>query len=125
MVDAAVLRRGQLGGEAGVHGVVVEEIHQWGHERHLQKELYVLIIKEHKVPAKEKRMEIFAVRLKELRTEYKISQKDLAEKLGISDRAYRYYEEGKRYPDFQGLLMLADCFQVSLDYLVGRSDVRK
>ena len=70
-------------------------------------------------------MEKFAVRLKELRTEYKISQKDLAEKLGISDRAYRYYEEGKRYPDFQGLLMLADCFQVSLDYLVGRSEVRK
>ena len=78
-----------------------------------------------KAPVKEKKMETFAVRLKELRTEYKISQKDLAEKLGISDRAYRYYEEGKRYPDFQGLLMLADCFQVSLDYLVGRSEVRK
>ena len=69
-------------------------------------------------------MENFAARLRELRTEHQISQKDLAERLGISDRAYRYYEEGKRYPDFQGLLMLADCFRVSLDYLVGRSNER-
>ena len=47
-----------------------------------------------------------------------------AERLGVTVRAYHYYEEGKRYPDFQGLLTLADCFQVSLDYLVGRSDQR-
>ena len=54
----------------------------------------------------------------------KIAQKDLAEQLGITVRAYRYYEEGKRFPDFQGLLRLADCFQVSLDYLAGRTDER-
>ena len=69
-------------------------------------------------------MENFSERLKELRTEHKSPQKDLAERLGITVRAYHYYEEGKRYPDFQGLLTLADCFQVSLDYLVGRSDQR-
>ena len=69
-------------------------------------------------------MEIFSIRLKELRMKQNITQKDLAERLGITVRAYRYYEQGKRYPDFQGLLMLADCFQVSLDYLVGRSEER-
>ena len=69
-------------------------------------------------------MEKFAVRLKELRAEKKIAQKDLAERLGVTVRAYRYYEEGKRFPDFQGLLTLADCFQVSLDYLAGRTDER-
>ena len=41
--------------------------------------------------------------------------------LGITVRAYRYYEEGKRYPDFQGLIALADYFGVTLDDLVGRT----
>ena len=69
-------------------------------------------------------MDLFAVRLQELRKEKKVPQKDLAERLGISVRAYHYYEEGKRYPDFQGLLTLADFYGVSLDYLVGRAEER-
>lgn len=69
-------------------------------------------------------MEEFSVRLKGLREERNMRQQDLADQLGITVRAYRYYEQGKRYPDFQGLLALADYFQVPLDYLVGRSDQR-
>ena len=69
-------------------------------------------------------MDLFAFRLQELRKEKKVPQKELAECLGISVRAYHYYEEGKRYPDFQGLLALADFYGVSLDYLVGRTDRR-
>jgi transcriptional regulator with XRE-family HTH domain len=69
-------------------------------------------------------MEEFSVRLKGLREERDVRQQDLADQLGITVRAYRYYEQGKRYPDFQGLLALADYFQVPLDYLVGRSDQR-
>ena len=69
-------------------------------------------------------MDNFAVRLQNLRKEQKVPQKDLAEKLGITVRAYHYYEAGKRYPDFQGLIILADYFGVTLDYLVGRSDRR-
>jgi transcriptional regulator with XRE-family HTH domain len=56
--------------------------------------------------------------------EHKLPQKELAEPLGVTVRACRYYEEGKRYPDFQGLPALADDFQIPLDYLVGRSDQR-
>lgn len=49
----------------------------------------------------------------------KMPQKeDLAAHLGITVRAYRYYEEGKRYPDFQGLIALADYFGVTLDDLL-------
>ena len=67
-------------------------------------------------------MNLFKERLKELRTARRATQKELGEYLGISTRAYQYYEQGERYPDFEGLLALADYFKVSIDYLVGRSD---
>ena len=60
-----------------------------------------------------------------LRTERKVSQKVLGEQLGISDRNIRFYESGEHRPDFEGLLLLADYFEVSLDYLVGRTDNRE
>ena len=70
-------------------------------------------------------MRDFSEVLRELRTEKKISQKALGEILGISDRNIRFYETGEHRPEFEGLLILADYFQVSLDYLVGRSEERK
>ena len=70
-------------------------------------------------------MRDFSEVLRELRIEKKISQKALGEVLGISDRNIRFYETGEHRPDFEGLLILADYFQVSLDYLVGRSDNRE
>ncbi|WP_099301910.1 helix-turn-helix domain-containing protein [Bacillus sp. Marseille-P3800] len=62
------------------------------------------------------------LRLKQLRKKHKIPQKRLAEKLGIQPRSYRFYESGGRYPDFEGLLKLANFYHVSLDYLVGWSN---
>ena len=67
-------------------------------------------------------MRDFSEILRQLRKEKKISQKALGEVLRISDRNIRFYESGEHRPDFVGLLQLADYFQVSLDYLVGRSD---
>lgn len=67
----------------------------------------------------------FSEVLRELRAEKRVSQKALGDVLGVGDRNIRFYETGERRPDFDGLLMLADYFQVSLDYLVGRSDERK
>ena len=58
-------------------------------------------------------MKIFAVRLKELRNEKK--------KL----RAYQYYEGATHYPEVPNLLKLADFFEVSTDYLLGRSNERE
>ena len=67
-------------------------------------------------------MEKFKDRLKYLRTNNNLIQRDIANHLEITVRAYQHYETGTRYPDFKGLLKLADYFDVSLDYLVGRSD---
>ena len=70
-------------------------------------------------------MKDFSERLKELRKERKISQKALGDLLGISDRNIRFYESGEHRPDFEGLLLLAEYFSVSIDYLVGRTDNRE
>ena len=67
----------------------------------------------------------FHEKLKELRQENKVSQKELSEILGVTTRAYRFYESGDREPNIVGLIALADYFDVSLDYLVGRSDVKE
>lgn len=60
--------------------------------------------------------------LKQLRTNIEISQKQLANTLEISERNYQRYEYGEREPSLSTLVKLANYFQVSLDYLVGRSD---
>lgn len=69
-------------------------------------------------------MKDFSEILKELRSEKNVSQKVVAELLGVSDRNIRFYESGEHRPDFDGLLLLADYFNVSIDYLVGRSTTR-
>ena len=63
-------------------------------------------------------------RLKQLRAETNLLQKDIAKKLNITASAYGYYEQGKRIPDSNTLNELAKIFNVSLDYLMGASDVR-
>ena len=67
----------------------------------------------------------FGERLSMLRKEKALTQKDLGEDLGVGERSIRSYEGGARHPDFQGLLRMADYFDVSLDYLVGRSNHKK
>ena len=63
-------------------------------------------------------------RIKELRTEKGITQADLAKILKISDRAVGYYENGDREPDYSTLLKIATYFDVSIDYLLGVSDIK-
>ena len=54
-----------------------------------------------------------------LRKEAKITQKEIADYLGISRQAYANYETGNRAPDFQTLKKLSSFFKVSVDYLLG------
>lgn len=68
---------------------------------------------------------VLADRLKELRRELGISQRDLARSLKLSPSTIAMYETGQREPDSKTLDHLASFFDVSLDYLVGRSDVRQ
>ena len=57
-------------------------------------------------------------RIFSLRTQAGISQQRLADDLKLSRRAISLWETSRRTPDIQSVLLLADYFQVSLDYLV-------
>lgn len=60
-------------------------------------------------------------RLKQLRLVKSVGQKDVAKYLGITTSAYGFYEQEKRRVDHDTLEKLADYFNVSIDYLLGRS----
>lgn len=57
--------------------------------------------------------------LKKLRREKKLSQKELGNKLGLAESTIGMYEQGKRQPDYETLLKIADFFEVTLDFLLG------
>ncbi|NBI05855.1 cobalamin-dependent protein [Senegalia massiliensis] len=67
-------------------------------------------------------MNIFGKRLKKLRKDYSLTQKILASKLGIGQTTIANYENGSRFPNQQILKNFADFFNVSIDYLVGRTE---
>ena len=67
-------------------------------------------------------MQILAIRLKELREERRIYQRELANVLGMSFRGYQNYETGQSELKLATLAAIADYYQVSIDYLVGRTD---
>lgn len=68
---------------------------------------------------------IFDERLTELRKETPFNQKDFANELGLEPSKYNKWENGKTVPDFETVITLAKYFNVTVDYLVGNSDVRK
>ena len=63
----------------------------------------------------------FHMILKRLRTASGYSQQELADKLGISKSSINMYERGERQPNFETLEMIADFFNVDVDYLLGRT----
>lgn len=62
--------------------------------------------------------------LRSLRKEQNKTQQDVATYLGITYQAYAHYESGRREPDPVTLNKLADYFEVSVDFLLGRTDDR-
>ena len=64
-------------------------------------------------------------RLKLLRNERRLKQREMAEQFDLALNSYQAYEYATRTPDLKGLIAFADFFDVSLDYLVGRSEERK
>ena len=62
--------------------------------------------------------------LKSLREEKKLRQSDLADFLEISQQAYQRYENGTSEPNGDGFVKLADFYNVSTDYLLGRTSVK-
>lgn len=65
---------------------------------------------------------MFSIRLKELREEQGFSQYSLANELGIAQSTIGNWEAGKREPNLEMIIRLADFFKVSTDYLLGRTD---
>lgn len=63
----------------------------------------------------------FSRRLKKLRMKKHLSQDKLSKKFKISPSTLSQYENEKRIPDLETILKIADYFEVSLDYLVGRT----
>ncbi|KAF1306594.1 helix-turn-helix domain-containing protein [Streptococcus sanguinis] len=64
----------------------------------------------------------FSERLKESRKKARLTQVEIAEKLGISQPAYASWERGAKKPTQENLVKLAQVLNVTIDYLVGNSD---
>lgn len=68
----------------------------------------------------------FSERLRQLRQEKKMTQVSLGQAVDISPRMISFYESGNHFPRDEVILKrIADLFEVSLDYLMGHSDLRE
>ena len=63
-------------------------------------------------------------KLKSLRIEKQLTQKQVADRIGLAISAVSSYESGTRYPSYDVLVKLARIFHVSTDYLLGITDKR-
>lgn len=70
-------------------------------------------------------MKILSERLKQLRLERDLIQDDIAKTLSSTRSTVGNWETGRADPDLETLVKIAELFDVSLDYLLGKSDVRK
>lgn len=68
---------------------------------------------------------MFAERLKTLRSEKKITQEELAKAISVTKGAVAMWETEKRTPDLEMIKKISDYFEVSLDWLVGNSDIQQ
>lgn len=65
---------------------------------------------------------MYKFRLKELREKRRVSQVRLAIDLNLNQNAISRYENGAREADYKTLIAIADYFDVSIDFLLGRTD---
>ena len=70
-----------------------------------------------------KEFEEFQKILRGLRQAYGFTQQDVAQKLKIAYQSYQAYERGITLPTLKNFVAIADLFDVSLDYLLGRKDL--
>lgn len=64
----------------------------------------------------------FRTRLKELREEHNISKLELSKVIGVSDVMIGYWERGRSEPTASSIIAIANYFEVSTDYLLGKTD---
>lgn len=63
-------------------------------------------------------------KLKSLRIENKLTQKQVADRIGLAVSAVSSYEAGTRYPSYESLIKLSRIYHVSTDYLLGTTSTR-
>lgn len=68
---------------------------------------------------------MFSNRLRKLREDNELSQEQLANKLNLSTSTVGMYEQGRRQPDNSTLTKISEIFDVSVDYLLGNTEVKK
>ena len=66
-------------------------------------------------------MATFSERIKELRESRNLTEEALGTVIGVKRYSIYSYEKGRAYPEMKGLIALADFFDVSMDYLAGRT----
>ena len=64
----------------------------------------------------------FTERLRALREDRDLTQTELAKAVKVTQRNISFYETGKNEPDIKTIIALAEFFNVSIDYLLGRSN---
>jgi transcriptional regulator with XRE-family HTH domain len=67
-------------------------------------------------------MSKLSIRIKELREEKGLSARQLAKALNVSDRAIQRWEKEQRVPNADAVILLAQYFKISADYLLGLED---
>lgn len=70
----------------------------------------------------EKLKKLIGGKLKDLRVSKNLSQKEVSDAVGMTEAGYQNYEVARRAPSLDKLIALCDYFQVSADYLLGRTD---
>jgi len=70
-------------------------------------------------------MSTFAERIFELRQERGLTQEALGQIIGVKHFSIYSYERGRAFPEMKELVALADFFDVSMDYLAGRTDKKE
>ena len=65
----------------------------------------------------------FSEKLYDLRKQSGLSQKELAEKLGVAQASINYWEKGQRTPSIDMVALIADYFKVSFNYLMGLESI--
>lgn len=71
------------------------------------------------------KLDVFPGRLRQLRQEKNMTQRQMGDLMGITERNYHRWESGEVNASGTALIFLADFFQVSTDYLLGRTDNRE
>ena len=69
-------------------------------------------------------MEVVMNRIKQLREEFQFSQNDLAQRLGGAPSSIAMYEKEERKPSMEVLIKLSEIFNCSIDYILGKTDIR-